>query len=211
MRTERKVLPSWIQPSLQGITYWIGHRRCMYKKYPLSEGALVAEVCNLIHANIPKEYELLCEVRYCNFVTIDKRQTLLTNRSRVDLVVAEKAEKKPIPKFLIEVKRASAPRNLIDADLGRLSIVNQSRPDIRTFLFVISEAYRPSRFVDKDGKSISGRYKIPKSEGYFIVRHTWKAAPAFINRNHAQYGCLIEVYPPRGFESKQTKVNTTLR
>ncbi len=46
----------------------MGHRRCLYRDYPLAEGALVAEVCNLIYANLPENLQLLCEVQYSSFV-----------------------------------------------------------------------------------------------------------------------------------------------
>jgi hypothetical protein len=55
--------PRWTQRALQGVAYWMGHRRCLYRDYPLSEGALVAEVCNLIYANLPDHLELHCEVQ----------------------------------------------------------------------------------------------------------------------------------------------------
>jgi len=48
MTTSLNKRPRWTQRALQGVAYWMGHRRCLYRDYPLSEGALVAEVCNLI-------------------------------------------------------------------------------------------------------------------------------------------------------------------
>jgi hypothetical protein len=99
-----------------------------------------------------------------------------------------------VPEFIIEVKRASTSKGLIDADLQRLAAARRLCPDARAFLFVISEANRPKRFVVKEGQSIPGKHQIPKSDGYYRVRRTWKAAPAFKKREHAQYACLIEVY-----------------
>lgn len=200
--------PAWAERALQGITYWIGHRRCLYRHYPLSEGALVAEVCNLIHANLPDKHSLLCEVQYSSLIHRDEKPTELTVRARADLVVAEKAknpEDEATPKFIVEVKRAAAPKAQIGADLRRLSAVRGIRPDIRTFLFVISEAQRPTRFVDEDGKSVLGRQAIPQSEGHFRVRRTWKAAHAYTKRDRAQYACLIEVYPPRPLTQRSTE------
>jgi hypothetical protein len=200
MTSTSEKLPTWAARALQGVAYWVGHRRCLYRHYPLSEGALVAEVCNLIQANLPDKFSLLCEVQYSSLIHRDEKPTELTVRARADLVVAEKS-KKPnavaIPTFIVEVKRAAAPRAQIDADLRRLSAVRGVRPEIRTFLFVISEARRPVRFVDEYGKSVLGRQEIPKSEGHFIVRRTWKAAHAYAKRDRAQYACLLEVYPPQ--------------
>ena len=45
MKTKLEKQPVWVDRALQGVTYWMGQRRCLYRDYPLSEGALVAEVC----------------------------------------------------------------------------------------------------------------------------------------------------------------------
>jgi hypothetical protein len=198
MKSKGETWPSWVQKALQGVTYWIGHRRCLYRDYPLSEGALVAEVCNLIYANLPQNFELLCEVQYSRFVAGNELPEVLKGRVRADLVVAEKAngaQVEPIPRFIIEVKRASAPRAQMNADLCRLAAASCACHNIRAFLFVISEAKRPKRFVNKKGLSIPGQHKIPKSDAHYRVRRTWKAAHAFTKRERAQYACLIEVYP----------------
>jgi len=190
--------PAWVASALQGITHWIGHRRCLYRHYPLSEGALVAEVCNLIHANLSDEYLLKCEVQYSTLIPRDEAPAELTDRARADLVVFERmknATNDSIARFIIEIKRASAPKAQIEADLRRLSAVRYLCRDIRTFCFIISEAQRPPRFVDKKGMSIRGKMKISGSDGYFRVRRTWKAAHAYTKRDKAQYACLIEVYP----------------
>ena len=73
---------------------------------------------------------------------------------RADLVIAEKpapSGDKPAPKFVIEVKRASASISQMNADLFRLAVARRLCPGIRAFLFVISEAKRPKRFVHKEG------------------------------------------------------------
>jgi hypothetical protein len=115
------------------------------------------------------------------------------------LLIVENATSKggdPIPKFIIEVKRAAAPVAQINADLRRLAAARKALRDVRAFLFVISEAKRPSRFVDKKGISISGKRKIPQSDGHYTVR-TWKAAHAYTKRDKAQYACLVEVFAPK--------------
>jgi len=184
MKTKLEKLPVWVDRALQGVTYWMGHRRCLYRDYPLSEGALVAEVCNLIYANLPQTLQLLCEVQYSGFVDFSPMPEILRGRIRADLVVAERSvrrEAEPSPRFIIEVKRAAAPASQINADLSRLAAVRYLCPDIRAFMFLISEAERPKH--------------IPDCDGHYRVRRTWKAAHAFKKRDRAQYACLIEIYP----------------
>lgn len=197
MKSKLKKQPKWVERALQGVAYWMGHRRCLYRDYPLTEGALVAEVCNLIYANLPENLQLLCEIQYSSFVNQAPLPKILRGRIRADLVVAEKRARTgadPVPKFIIEVKRASSPQALITADLERLVAACRLCPDIRAFLFVISEAKRPKRFVHHEGHSLSGKHAIPNADGYYRVRRTWKAAHAFKKRDRAQYACLIEVY-----------------
>lgn len=91
-----KGLPVWAMQALQGVTYWIGHRRCLYRHYPLAEGALVAEICNLIHANLPDSLTLTCEVQYSKLLPNapkpekgGKEKQILMQRARADLVISE--------------------------------------------------------------------------------------------------------------------------
>ena len=194
-----KPWPSWMHHALQGITYWIGHRRCFYRNYPLSEGALVAEVCNLIHSNLPDDLTLKCEVQYSDLLGDIPRPDELTERARADLVVFNKPteeDDESVPMCIIEVKRAAAPNSQINADLRRLAAVLDLLPSVRMFLFVISEAQRPVHFVNAEGHSILGKRQIPHPKGYYRVRRTWKAAHAYTKRERAHYACLIEVFAP---------------
>jgi hypothetical protein len=185
--------------ALQGVAYWIGHRRCHYRGYHLSEGALVAEVCNLIHANLPSKMVLECEVQYSTLVGRHQTPTdLLTERARADLVVkkAHGPGGKLIPRFVIEVKRAAAPSAEINKDLARLANLRTTNPRVRAFLFLISEArLPPSGFVDEDGNAVRGKRRIGDSSIFFQVRHAWKAAPVLTMPERAQYACLVEVDP----------------
>jgi hypothetical protein len=188
--------PRWLQKALQGITYWIGHRRCLFGGYPLSEGALVAELCNLIYANLPSNRELACEITYSSILAEDERPSFLRERARVDIAIfAKNRNKDDAPEVIVEVKRASSGRMQIDADLRRLAAVRSVRPHIQTFLIVIAEARRPARFVNEDGQSVLTMRRIPDHFGYYKVRRTWKAAHAFKTRDTAQYACLVEVFP----------------
>jgi hypothetical protein len=169
MKPKLKKQTVWVDRALQDVTYWMGHRRCLYRDYPLSEGALVAEACNLIYANLPEALQLLCEVQYSAFVESNEIPEILRGRIRADLVVAERSERKeaePIPKFIIEVKRAAAPTRQIHADLSRLAAVCRLCPDIRAFMFLISETERLKRFVTDDDHSILGTHRIPTCDGH---------------------------------------------
>lgn len=191
--------PAWLIPALQGLTFWTGHRRCLYRNYPLAEAAFVAELCNLIHANLPDRYSLRCEEQYSDLIHRDIRPSILTERARADLVIYGKGKAKNgvrslHPKFIIEVKRASAPKAQIDADLKRLIAVRKALPDVKTYLVVVAEAHRPARFVSDAGVSITKRQRLDGAAGYFRVRRTLKAAHAYTKIERSQYACLVEAF-----------------
>ena len=197
MKQRLEPWPTWLESSLQGVAFWIGHRQSLYSDYPLSESAIVTEICNLLHANIPDRFRLRCEVQYSEFLKGRGDPTVLTERARIDLIVAErtvvKGKVKLTPDFVFEVKRANASRAQVDGDLRRLAAVKRARPASRAFLIVVSEGSRPERFVSEKGQSILGAHAIGEG-AHFRVRRTLKAARAFSGKNSAHYACLIEVY-----------------
>ncbi len=195
----------WLEHALQGLAFWIGHRHSFFNTYPLTEGALVAEACNLIQANIPRDLILLPECLFRNLVADGTVIDQVTGQSRADLVLCSE-EAKPIGRegnisdhvcFVIEVKRGSATTREIDSDLARLyHYLHASHVDARAFLIVISESSAHRRFV-KDGKSILGVHAIPNCDGHFRVRRTVKAAASFSGKESAHYVSLIEVFRHR--------------
>jgi hypothetical protein len=213
--------PTWSGKALQGITFWIGHRRSLYNHYPLGESAFVAELCNLIFAHLDKDHVLQCEVMYSELAKGKKLPDIFTKRARADIVVLKKSasQEEPIPKYIIEVKRGSAATKDINTDLRRLSAIKKMKPRYRTMLFIVSEAKRLDRFVTSDGQSVRGKENIPDDDGYYIVRRTYKAAHAFKTIETAQYASLLEVYqdkkkkkkPLPKKNSKPQKINASKR
>lgn len=201
MKKKLQPLPSWVTTALQGLAFWIGYRRALYRGYPLSEGALVSELRGLLHSNLPDELFLKCEIAYSHLVKKRPRPEPISGRTRADIVIANKIESKTKnnklilnPKYVIEFKRSKAPTREINKDLQRLAAFKSTNSDARAFLFVLSEADRNDRFVDERGKSRLGAQNIPNSTGTFRVRRTLRAAPAYTKRDSANYASIIEVY-----------------
>lgn len=197
------VRQEWLEHALQGLAFWIGHRHSLFRDYPLPEGALVAEACNLIQANLPADVLLLPECMYGNLVPNGVQIDGVTEQSRADLVICHKSAAAigrrgnvaDHVKFVIEVKRGSATPREINADLNRLHgyLRAKANAQARAFLLVVCESKVHPRFI-KDGKSILGVHKIPEQEGHFRVRRTVKAAASFSGKKTAHYVCLIEVF-----------------
>ena len=55
-------VPGWTDAALQGITFWIGWNHTKFRYWPLTEGAIVAELQRLINANLETDEALFCEV-----------------------------------------------------------------------------------------------------------------------------------------------------
>ncbi len=193
--------PEWAEKALQGLAFWIGHRHSLYRDYPLSEGALVAEACNLIHANLDAGQVLRCEVQYSQLVPTGMWPLELGPRSRVDLLIAADTAHLAKANSLvdqviaaIEVKRAAAPNSQIDYDLKRLATFKLQNPSARAFLFVVAEAHRPTRFVAAEGRAILGKHSIKGVAAHYRVRRACKAAASFSGKASAHYACILEIF-----------------
>ena len=193
-------IPKWLMNSLQGLTFWVGYKRSLYRDYPLSEGALVTELRSLMHANLPDDLFLKCEVGYRLLAKKFVRHDLIAGRHRADLVVANKvaSSKDPnrllySPKFVFEVKRASSPNLQIDKDLKRLAALKKCRPIARTFLIVLSEAGRNNRFVNEKGLTRRGQHKIDGMDANYHIRRTVKAASVYKSFDSVNYATVVEV------------------
>ena len=196
--------PQFLERALQGLAFWMGHRQSLFWRYPLAEAALVAEMCNLIQANLSDSLALWPEYLYRNLVPADRRDDFEA-LTRADLVVSSSrpaqakrgTDLSQLVQFVMEVKRAAAGKSLIDEDLRKLHAFLGATPThARGFLVVTSEAKAPTRFVE-DGKSRLHSHDIPGCTGCFHVRRTVKAAASFSNKETAHYVCLIEVFRQR--------------
>jgi hypothetical protein len=153
----------------------------------------------MIYTHLPANHVLKCEVQYTELIGGSVKPGILTAKARADIVVAEKVDGKresAVPKYVIEVNRASASKAQIDKDLQRLAALRRAHPAISTFLVLVAEASRPTRFVDGEGIAVSGNYPIPETSQSYRVRRVYKAAHAFTRKDRAQYACLIEVGIP---------------
>lgn len=205
-------IEKWLCISLQGLVFWIGHRRSLFSDYPLPEGALVAEACNLIQANLPSNLALLPEYLYRKLVpkvrgSSNKEKD---DRSRADLVICKRDDKLDHRKegnisehvmYVIEVKRASASKKDIKNDLIRLRNYLKNFPQDtgdtkpRALLFVVSESGVPECFIDAGtGKAKLGKKKVPDCDGHYRVRRAIKASASFSSGSKAHYACIIEVF-----------------
>jgi len=203
-------LPAWSDRALQGLVFWIGHRRSLYPHHKLGESALVAELCNLASANLETGKTVSCEVHYQDMVPTGKKLNGLGD-ARADLVIAKGVSYKELEdheellakhaEFVVEVKRAGG----IDGDLRRLASLIEKNKNLRAFLFVIYEADKKGhkylkKFVDAEGNAIRKKFAIKdeakksKNMGHYSVRRVVKASASFAKKERAHYALIIEVF-----------------
>lgn len=198
--------PPWLSNALQGLSYWVGHRRTIYSAWELSEGALVAELCNLCHAHLPERYRLRCEEPYSKFLPAGVTIEGVGVKARVDLSVWERYEVtrpgqlrrsfRQRPTFAIEVKRAKSPKAQIDNDLKRLAGIAESTDGVRAILVVTSEGTRPRRFTTSKGTRLPGNHPIEGTNSVFQVIAVKKATDVYSDRDKGHYAIAIEVFEP---------------
>ncbi|RTD94154.1 hypothetical protein EJO68_10120 [Variovorax atrisoli] len=190
--------PKWLKSALQRLAFWVGHRCTIYSDWALTEGALVAELCNLIHAHLGDKYSLHCEEPYKKFVKQNK-YAQIGDGARVDLSVWETIQepegKRKIPRFAIEVKRAKSASSLINRDLVRLAEIAEHNSRIRAFLCVVSERHLPTQFVTPRGYRRGGIFPIEGTSSSYQVISVLKATAFLkeVNLDRAHYCCTIEV------------------
>ena len=213
--------PSWTDDALQGISFWIGHHRALYRHHTLPEGAIVAELASLISRHLydtekNRQY-LYCEVRY------KKIAARWTERSkeRVDMLLSnDKVQEDAVSRHdfsrsancAIEVKRATAPRKFIDEDLKCLAELRRKNRKLKAaYLVVVGEKRIPKRFgeIKKSKKTLRVFYKRGKQFSaqkgnqrrrpafWYRVRRFCIASPSFRPNRNLHWACLIEAGPTK--------------
>jgi hypothetical protein len=197
-KTLVKELPKWAEPALQGISYWIGWNYARYPHWPLTEGALVAELQRLIASNIDSDEALCAEVN-----VEDLLNPKLTNDEirpgRVDIVLVKKIKGQRLDAHrvredavaIIEVKR-SGPWNKIEEDIVRLSCLERHLGDsARSFVIITSQAKSFGKHFAKDGVALKPWQSLGDAE--YKVRRLCRATAALSGRSSSHCACIIEV------------------
>lgn len=202
-QVRRKRLPAWLQNSLKGITFWLGYRSALYPNFGHTEAAIVAELHHLLHIKIGKGEELDCEIAFNKLYKNRGEFPKNTKpRQRVDLVVSKHGKRNgeswKIVKFIIEVKKANAAHERINADLRRLAAIKKMSPEVRTILLLVSEGRRPKPYVGDDDRSLSGVHSLGNADddATFEVRESYMVTADREREASAYYACVIEVNCP---------------
>ena len=190
--------PVELVEALQGLAFWTGYRRSLFRNHPLPEAAFVAELCSLLQAHLPDGDAVAAEVQYAD-LSLPRSSEFKQSRERADLVVTAKASLgstlASLPRrtrYVVEVKRASAPAGEIQDDLVKLQrYLSEAPRGRRAFLVVTSEGLAPKALVEHGIARNPSRFE--KGGVPHRVRRVVKAASSFDGHATAHYVCLVEV------------------
>lgn len=192
-------LPDWMEPTLQGLAFWLAYKKQFYNGYTLSEGAIVGELAQGINASIDGTTMVLeCERMYKELADD------LDGQTRLDLAVGHKSQGKKEKKsktldatklvYAIEVKRYENGWSQILSDIEKLGDLKKKNKDIRCFLIVVSQDLKPEKLVSiKDrpldrflNEDLGGRVRTKN-------RTVKKAFSTKQESQHGNFAVLIEV------------------
>lgn len=202
-RKKFDAIPNWIDPVLQGLSFWIGHQRAYFSDYPLLEGAITAEMCNLINSKINHKADghLYCEVLYRNLVDeIDQtRADLVIAKTEKYLSKVNRHDLAETVSTVIEVKRGTTSREEVSKDLRRLARIKYRMPKVRAFLIIVSEGKLPNQynwFAESKTDDVVASRKSIKIEGEDAeckVRRVCKVTSSLKPQSAFHSAIMIEV------------------
>ncbi len=179
--TARTTIKSGIETALQGLAFWISYEQILHGKHPLNigENALVTEFVNLLKTKLNNEFKISRE-KQCE---PSRKKLMDVEIKKGDLRVAA-----------IEFKRISAGKAAIQEDMKKL--LELKTKNVSCFLVVVSENKRPTKYVNKDGKAITGNL-VQKGNFSAYVKRVLKSTASFGKGEkglpRANYCCLIEI------------------
>lgn len=190
IETTMTPLPNWMQNSLQGLVFWVGHRQALFSDHPLPEAALVSEACNLIWANLDREkYTLKCEVMYKDIITLIHGHPPITDTKRADLVVFERRATGDWPVAVVEVKRWGNIKKICD-DLDKIASIQSNKID--RYIVVLSESQRPDEYLTEKHNAKKEEFSTKNGTRY-KVRRCLKASSSFSSGKKAHYSLVMQV------------------
>jgi len=180
-----KLLPNWVEPSIQGLTYWIGYKKQLYVSGILNEGAIVSELATLINSNLKEGEKIKCEDYY------REMSDEIISEERADIAIYNKKKLQ----YLIEVKRSDSRQSLINNDFIKLCKLKSIYTDVRCFVLLVCQGKIPQFYVSDDGVADGIKYPIIDTKFSKKAVRVCKSTSSFKEESllKANYAILIEV------------------
>jgi hypothetical protein len=191
-----KPVPEWLVRAMQGVVFWMGLKRAYYKRYKLSEGALVDELTSLLAAALGASglgYKVTRELKRERLVPSTSKKKALGRKPAVDIAVERGGKGRPAPPIAcIEVKRAG---QSYLGDIDKLARYRANGGGVwRGFVLVIAE--RKPSFVTEDGFAPKKTFETSAKNAY-AVRRVCKAltsgSAASRKSESGYWACVLEL------------------
>lgn len=189
-----KQVPQYWSPVLQALAHWIAYKKQYYHGHLLSEGAIVAELTQLLSAKIDTNFKIQCERMYKDFVRS------LNDQTRVDIVIGDKLKVTTKGKLkvdgltdIIEVKRYEGQFSKIEDDFEKLAVLKDACSEARLFQVIVGQHILPDKlFTDNHNVKTGNVYKRDKP----IEARPRMGKRAYNTKKDSKYGVfavLIEI------------------
>lgn len=184
-------VPKYYAPVLQAITHWVAYKREYFHNHLLPEGAIVAELTQLLSAKIDFKHRIDCEVMYKD---IDNS---IAKSIRADITISKTVDGKEPQKDVVEVKRYENKDdfNKILDDSEKLAILSKS-PNIRLFQIVVGQRKQPTELITSNNNAKKGNlYK--RGKDIDVRARICKKAYSCTKKDTASgvYALLLEINP----------------
>lgn len=153
-------IPRYYEPVLQALTHWIAYKREYFYEHLLPEGAIVAELTQLLSAKLPSGFQVKCETLYKDMdPTVEKL-------IRADITISECVDGCLELRDVIEVKRydSAADFDKVIKDADKLSILREALPHVSLLQVVAGQRRAPDKLVT-DAHNVVRNNIYPKLKG----------------------------------------------
>jgi hypothetical protein len=189
-------LPNHWAPALQALAYWIAYKQQYYSNSLLPEGAIVAELTQLLSSNIENGLRVECEKMY------KELDDTILDGGRADIIIGKKGKLKDKKgskitkddiREVVEVKRYEGSFDRLVKDMEKLNALNITWVDVRKYLVVVGQKKLPEKIFTV--KYNVKRNNIYTGNGTFkaIPRIGKKAYPTKKKSTSGAYAALIEI------------------
>ncbi len=202
----KNTIPKYWNSTLQALCYWIAYRKEYFYGNLMPEGAIVAELTQLLSTNCDSSLRIECERMYKDFGSNDDsnaRMDICIGKRVISSVLDSKMKKaQHHQKFLekddlfeaIEVKRYEGDIKRLYEDmekLGKFKVAEQQ--PIRRFLVVAGQRELPTEFFNKKHNLI--RKNIYKGDAKIVAipRISKKAYSTKKDSSKGVFAVLIEI------------------
>lgn len=182
--------------ALQALVYWVAYKQQYYSNSLLPEGAIVAELTQLLSSSVDNSIRVECERMYKDI------DSTIEDGGRADIIIGAKGKLKDkkgskVSKDdiheVIEVKRYEGSFNRLIKDMEKLSVLEIKGTAVKKYLVVIGQKKLPEKIFKNTHNVI--RKNIYTGEGCFeaIPRIGKKAYPTKRKSISGAYAALIEI------------------